>query len=410
VDTAEGPLGFTPHEWSVLAPLALVGFFLNYDTGLLSLAGPAIADGLHVSIATFGVAVAVIRLASFGSVVTLRLADRWGRRTMLLVSVVGFSIATGATALAWGLVAFVGFQLVARLFLTTEETLSGVVLAEELRPSRRGSGIGLLGTLSMAGFGMVALLLLAVDRTPLGWRIFYVAALIPLSVVVYLRRNLRETTAFVVAADQERIQPRLLPTLAPVDRDRLVRLAVVHGAVGLMGTATFFYAAELAQRTYGWTGLFTVIVLAAGPATLAGYVAGGRVSDRFGRRPVTAVGVLAFAAATVVLFNGGRAAFTPAFFLLTASDACLQAVRAAYTSELFPTQIRATVASFIGVITVAAGSAGLVIAGALAGTLSPGTTITAVAVAPALAVLALRALPETAGRDILGAQVAYERE
>lgn len=42
---------FSAHEWSVLAPLALVGFFTNYDTGLLTLAAPDIAAGRGVSVA-----------------------------------------------------------------------------------------------------------------------------------------------------------------------------------------------------------------------------------------------------------------------------------------------------------------------------------------------------------------------
>ncbi|MQA63558.1 MAG: hypothetical protein GEU86_19205, partial [Actinophytocola sp.] len=78
---------FDRHEWSVLLPLCLVGFFTNYDTGLLALAAPVIADGLDVSVAVFGIGVALIRLAALGSVFTLRLADRWGRKPLLLISV-----------------------------------------------------------------------------------------------------------------------------------------------------------------------------------------------------------------------------------------------------------------------------------------------------------------------------------
>ena len=58
---------------------------------------------------------------------------------MLLVSVLAFTVATAATSLAWGLVSFVVFQIVARLFLATEESLAGIVISEELRPDRRGA-------------------------------------------------------------------------------------------------------------------------------------------------------------------------------------------------------------------------------------------------------------------------------
>ena len=396
---------FDAHERSVLVPLCLVGFFTNYDTGLLSLAAPQIADGLDVSVAAFGIAVALIRLAALGSVVTLRLADRWGRRPMLLFSVAAFTLLTGLTAVSWGIVAFVVFQLLARLFLATEETLAGVVLSEELRPDRRGAGIGLLGILSTAGFGLVALLMLVVDRTPLGWRLFYVAALLPLLIVVYLRRNLRETRAYVTAETADRLQPTWWPQLAPEQRGHLWRLLTVLGLTGMLATSAFFYAADLAQNDYGWRGLFTLVVFAAAPTTILGYVVGGRCSDRFGRKPITTLAVLAFALGALLVFTGQRALYVPGFFLLAAADAAVQAVRSAFASELFPTEVRATLASLAGAVTIASGSVGLLLAGLLAPVLDPQVTVLAMAGACAASVLLLRRLPETVGRDVVGAPV-----
>jgi MFS family permease len=401
---------FDAHEKSVLLPLCLVGFFTNYDTGLLSLAAPDIAAGLDVSMATFGIAVALIRLAALGSVATLRLADRWGRRPMLLLSVLAFTLLTGLTAVAWGLVAFVVFQLLARLFLATEETLAAVVLTEELRPDRRGAGIGLLGIISTAGFGLVALLMLAVDSTPLGWRLFYVAALLPLGVVVYLRRNLGETRAYLAAEAAERLQPTWWPDLEPEQRRHLRRLLAVLALVGMLGTSAFFYAADLAQNDYGWRGLFTVIVFAAAPTTLIGYLVGGRMSDRFGRKPVLRAAVLAFSAGAVLVFTGQPGLYVPGFFLLAGADAAVQAVRSAFAGELFPTEVRATLASLAGAVTVAAGSAGLLLAGILAPLLDPQITVLGIAAACVLSVCLLRPLPETAGIDVLGPRSPMTKE
>jgi MFS family permease len=163
-------IGFTRHERRVLSPLALTGFFETYDVALLTLAAPVLAHGLGLGIGVFGICVALIRLASLASVPVLRLADRWGRRMLLLVSLGAFTVATGMTALAVGVVAFVVLQMVARIFQATESSLAGLVIAEELRPQRRGAGISVLGIVSGMGFGAVAGLLLLVPLTPLGWR------------------------------------------------------------------------------------------------------------------------------------------------------------------------------------------------------------------------------------------------
>ncbi|HET7651982.1 MAG TPA: MFS transporter [Acidimicrobiales bacterium] len=400
-----GPLGFSDHEWGVLLPLAFVGFFLNYDTGLLSLAAPSIADGLGVEVATFGIGVAVIRLAAIASVPVLRHADRIGRRRTLLLSVTAFTIATALTALAWGLVAFVVFQLFARLFLATEESVAGIVISEELRPDRRGAGLSMLGIIAMAGFGLVALMLLVVPATPLGWRVLYVAALPPLLVVAWLRRSLRETTAFEVAAADDRVQSSFWPHVDAAHRPDLWRVTLLLGAAGVVATPAFFYAAELAQDVYGWEGLFTVIVLASGPMTLAGYVVGGRVSDRYGRRPVILGCFVVAVAGVALVFSEERWLFAPGFFLMAATDAGFIAVRPAYISELFPTEVRATLLSFVFAVVVAGGSLGLVVIGVAARWTGMSTSVAVVVLTAAMAtsLVVLPRLPETAGRDVVRA-------
>lgn len=394
--------GFDSHEWGVLIPLSLVGFFLNYDTALLTLAAPAISDGLDVSVGTFGIGVAVIRTAALGSMPILRFADRVGRRRMLLLSVLAFTVATAATSLAWGLVSFVAFQVLARLFLATEEALAGIVISEEVRPDRRGRGLTWLGILGMAGFGLVAVVLLLVPHTPLDWRILYIAALPPLLLVAWLRRNLRETRAFTVAEAEERVQAGFWPDVDPAHRPFLWRITVVLGTHGAVGTATFFYAAELAQDGYNWEGLFTVIVLAAGPASLLGYVAGGRLSDRVGRRPVVIWSAALFALGIALVFSEERLLFAPGFFLLAGADAGLVAVRPSFLSELFPTEVRATLLAFVFAVIVASGSIGLVLVGGLDGVLSTRTVIAGLAVVMLAGLAAMRGLPETAGADVIG--------
>lgn len=345
----------------------------------------------------------MIRLGALGSVVSLRFADRWGRRPMLLVSIVGFTVLTGATALAAGLVVFVVLQLLSRLLLATEEALAGVVLTEELRADHRGAGVGMLGIISTAGFGLVAILLLVVDSTPLGWRLFYVVALAPLIVVIYLRRNLSETTAFSVAAQRGTVDRRpWWPELTPLQTGHLRRMLVILSAVGMLATTSFFYAADLAQNDYGWTGLFTIVVFAAAPTTLLGYVVGGRLSDRFGRKPILTLSVLCFASGTLVVFSGQPWLYAPGFFMLAAADAAVTAVRTTFVNELFPTEVRGTLAALTGAVTVAAGSVGLVLAGVLAPFVDPTVTVVGMALLVAASAVVLRPVPETAGIDVIG--------
>jgi MFS family permease len=108
------------------------------------------------------------------------------------------------------------------------------------------------------------------------------------------------------------------------------------------------------------------VVFAAAPTTLLGYVVGGRLSDRFGRKPVLTASVLGFSLGTLLVFSGQPALYVPGFFLLAAADASVQAVRSAFAGELFPTEVRGTLGAVAGTVIVVAGSAGLLLAGLLA--------------------------------------------
>ena len=401
---ARATIDFTRDERRILLPLVLAGFFETYDVALLTLAAPVLAGGLGLGIATFGLGVALIRLASLASVPVLRLADRWGRRVLLLVSLGAFTLATGMTALAVGLVAFVALQMVARVFLATESSLSGLVIAEEFRPHRRGAGLSVLGVVSGLGFGAVGGLLLLVPLTPLGWRLFYLVALVPLGIVAYLRRNLRETRAFTTAREQHRVQAGFWPRVGRTHRGLLVRVVALVSAFGLVQTACFFYASDLAQNTYGWNGEFTAIVIVAGTFGVLGFFLGGRVSDLVGRRPIVALAIVLAAAGTILMFAGGKALFVPGFFLATAGSACFVSVTLAYLAELFPTEIRATLTAFAVSCQVAAGSLGLVLVGGLAGVVgvSPLMIVLGAALLGSLALL--RGLPEVGGCDVIAAR------
>ena len=385
----------------MLVPLALTGFFETYDVALLTLGAPVLAHGLGLSIGMFAFGVAIIRLASLASILVLRLADRWGRRTLLFVSLGIFTVATGMTALATGLLVFVALQMVARVFLATESTLASLVIAEEFRPHRRGAGLSVMGVAAGAGFGAVGLLMLLIPFTALGWRLFYLFALIPLAIVVYLRRNLRETRAFVAARDEHRLQSSFWPRVGALHRRTLIKAVALVGAFGLVQTSGFYYASDLAQNTYGWSGRFTLIVVTAGVFGIVGFFLGGHVSDRVGRKPMVLLANVLAVAGTILIFTGQRGLFVPGFYLDAAAGACFVTVTLAYVAELFPTELRATLSSVVIACQVAAGSLGLALLGALSGVVSISLAMMILGGSLLASLLLLRHLPETRGRDLI---------
>jgi hypothetical protein len=111
-----------------------------------------------------------------------------------------------------------------------------------------------------------------------------------------------------------------------------------------------------------------------------------------------------FAVGVALVFTEERFLFAPGWFLLAGADAALVAVRPSYLSELFPTEVRATLLSFVFGVIVAAGSLGLVLVGVLDGTLSTRTVLAGLTAVMLAGLVVVRSLPETAGNDVIGSR------
>ncbi|MBX7160205.1 MAG: MFS transporter [Acidimicrobiia bacterium] len=411
VEASGGPLfahvramfDFDRREWRVLAPLTLAGFFENYDNTLLAVAVPTIALGLGVSVEALGGGIAVIRLGALASYPFLRLADSWGRRKVLLLSLTLFTVLTGMTTAAWSLLVFVAFQVVARCFLQVEGALASIVIAEEVRPDRRGAALSLLGLIAGTSGAAVLVLKIVADAVGgWGWRLFYAFALVPLVIVAWLRRNFRETRAFAVAEESERVQHGFFPHVAREQRRLLLGAVVLASGFGLASTPGFVWAGNLAENQYEWSGLYIVILFSAGFFGFGGFLLGGRLSDVFGRRTITVLAMFLQAVGWMLVFSEVRWLFAPGYFMALAGLSAFQTVSYAYFAEMFPTEVRATLSSFAITLQIAVGSVGLVLVSALSGAIGPYTVMLGLAAAEMLATLGVVGLPETSGADVIG--------
>lgn len=385
-----------------MGPLSFAAFFEHYDYALLSIAAPVLSRGLDVTPSRFGLATSIVRLAGLAAVVLVRVADRVGRRRMLLWTLSGFIACTALTAGAWDLASFIVASFVARLFLTAEGALSGIVISEEVHATRRGRALSIAGLLGQTAYGAVAVLIAVLPSGDVGWRLLYLFALAPLAVVAALRRRLPETHAFRVAEADQRTTGRV--RLGRRWWPRTLAAVTVFGLLGAFQTAAAYHAAQLAQTTYGWTGTYTLVIVLSGPFTLAGFLLGGRGSDRLGRRPLIASGFVLGAAGMALVFLGGRAAYAPGWFAFVVGQAIVAGCWLAFLSELVPTEVRATVTSVVVSAQVATGAVGLALSSALGD--SPrdsGAVVVWLGGAAVASVVLLTRLPETSGRDVVAA-------
>jgi len=261
----------------------------------------------------------------------------------------GYTVTTTLTAFSTNLAMFTALQSASRVCLGAEYAVALTMIVEEFPAERRGSAIGKLLMGEAIGAVVVALLLVAgIDKVAhLQWRTLYLVGIVPLVVLAYFRRRLRETRRFTehrlaVSAAGGSLRIGFWEPWRPAFRRTLVLVGLIHllQSLPLFGaTSWFFYYGER-EAGINPTFLFIIFIAAYGFGTL-GYLVCGWMMERFGRRPTAIIfGVLA-AASAMGLFQARNTVALGALLLVAVFFGLGMApVLGAISTELFPTYIR----------------------------------------------------------------------
>jgi len=352
---------------------------------------------LGLPVTTIGIALATIRLASLASLPLAALADRLGRRRLLLtVATVGLTL-TGLAAASPGFWWYVALVALARPFLSTVNAVAGVVAAEESRSTDRAGAIGLIAAAYGLGAGLVSVGRGLLPGEP-SFRIVTLFALAPLLLLPLLARRVREPPLAV-----DRTHAEGLPGSVPHRlRGRVSLLALLVGALAVATGPGFTYLFVYGERVLGVTSWqLALLVLAAGPAGLVGILLGRWSADRFGRRISGAVAMSGAGVGVMIAYSGGAGALMVGYLATVVLASAFAPAQGALAAELVPTSVRATVAGWVTVTAVLGAVIGLSTFGVLA-------EITGSFAVPArllgglvvLSALGFRALPETRGTEL----------
>jgi MFS family permease len=397
---------FTPRQWRVFAISTTAGFFDIYDGALLSLALPQIQRGLAIAESRLAGMLSVIRLGYLGSFLIAPLADVFGRRRLLLYTIVGYTLFTGLTAIAPHEQGFVAAQFASRAFSGAEATVSLVILAEEVDAAVRGWAVGLQGALAISGYGLAAIVFAFIGVVPYGWRGLYAIALLVLPFIVPLRRILPESRRFDTTKLREIRPATLLKPAKALLRTYPGRLLTVVTVTFLnaMGAtpATLFFPKYL-QEAHQWSApQVSSLVVFGGALGIMGSVFGGQVSDDRGRRLSGAVFMFVGALFTVWIYLARSNVVAILWIARLFFDTASGTIMSVYSAELFPTSHRSAATSAQIVAGTTGGAAGLLLEEALYAIF--GSHWSAICVLTSFWAAASLAMylyyPETAGREL----------
>ncbi len=372
-------------------------FFEGYGRSLIAIVLPYVGRDLGAEPADLSYALALIGIGSLGVLALGPLADRFGRRTLLLASVLLLSVLGTGSAWASSLPALVVWQAGARMFQEGALFAAAVIVAEEMPASERGAAQGILGMVNSLGSGFAAFLLATIEHWPHGWRGLCLVSVVPLFFLPRLARKLPESRRWL-ARDEPALR---LPPAAY--RARLVAALLVVFLAMSYDIAGFAFATYVPITLYGFSpAAVSAMFIVAGGIGLPGWWLGGLLADRYGRRLAAIVFFLGLAGAEVAFYLGGPRALWPAFAAMVFCQGGKITVLRSWATELFPTSFRGAAAAWLAAAGTCGGMAGLALAGALeptVGGISPALALIATAGVVAAGV-SFVCLPETRGLEL----------
>ncbi len=366
---------------------------------------------LLLSLATFGVGFVTRPL---GGVLIGTFADRAGRRPALMLTIGLMAVGTLAIAVT---PSYASIGIAAPLILVIARLIQGLALGGEVGPStavllecappgRRGlltswqSASQGIAILAAGAVGVMLAQVLTKDQlADWGWRVPFAVGIIIVPVGLYIRQRLPET---LVAASASQTQAGVLSLIWRQHRRSLALVILIIMSLTI-STYVNTYMTTFALTTLGlpasqamWATLVGGVIVALGANW------GGRLSDRFGRRPVMIVPrvvlMLLIYPAFVFLVHEktlwALLSVTALLQLLTVASAA--AVLAAMT-EVFPNAVRSagTAISYAVSVSVFGGTTQFVIAWLIGTTGDPLSPAYYVIATSLVSLWAMFKLPET---------------
>ncbi|MGR3992046.1 MULTISPECIES: MFS transporter [Pseudomonas] len=315
-------------------------------------------SGLLASLATFGVGLAARPL---GAITCGYLGDKLGRRNLMLatVSLMGLAsvlmglLPTYAQVGIWAPIMLVILRIIQGFALGGESTGAQLMALEHARSDRRGFYSGLLGLCSplsqiLANGALLGLaaLLSTEQFESFGWRIPFLMSFVLVVVAIFIRLKVSETPAFV--ALQKTQTPHAGSPLKDVLKTHsrtILRLMLFFCSPAALFYLIVIFSLSYLVKNLGMSqsmGFMSLMV--ANVCAIFGALAGGYLSDRWGRKKALAFGSCMTLAILMVYFpmlNTQQPAMIMAamglFLGFTQFQSGIQPVAFA---EAFPTNVR----------------------------------------------------------------------
>ncbi len=328
---------------------ALAGWSLDaFDFFIFVLCLTAISADFHTSIESVAVGISLtLAMRPLGALFFGWLAEKYGRRPILMLNVVSYSVFELASAFAPNLASLLVLRALFGFAMGGEWGVGAALALETLPAKGRGFFSGLLQEGYVIGF-LGASIVSRFAFEYVGWRGMFIIGALPALMVFYIRRNVPESPAWLAGQQTRRASAGELWSAVRAHLPLLFYMILLMACFNAFshGSQDLYKPFLLKQRGYTPQISDTLIIVMNFGALLGG-ICFGAYSERLGRKRTIALAALlalpmiplwAFSATPLLLAAGG--------FLMQFMVQGAWGIVPAHINELAPTAVRAILPGF----------------------------------------------------------------
>jgi AAHS family benzoate transporter-like MFS transporter len=353
-----------PGDKTIIAAIVVLLVYQGYSLSVVGVAAPWIAKSFALSQARLAELFAWMSTSAIGSLILARLADRIGRRRIIISSLVLAPVFAAGSALVRNAALFAFFQLLVAALLGGSVSSGIVLLAEDLAVERRARGQAFAAGASAVGGVLGYLVIPFLLEWGYSWRWLLAPSVAGIALIIPLLRMLPADADLVrLTSTESPVRSHFYDIFHPLYRRRALALMACAALDTIAGTAVngwlYFDAVSIVGLSPQKASSLVVSGMLLG---MLGFPIGAWSSDRFGRVPtVMYVGGVAWLGAFAFYWGPPSAVVWPLLWLFgaycwfkLASGVMTVGANSAAT-ELFPAGLRTTMIGWQA-ITAAASS------------------------------------------------------
>lgn len=327
---------------------AYLGWTLDaFDFFIMIFVFDDVAKAFGVGLTTVSFAITLtLAMRAFGALLFGRLADKYGRRPVMMFNILCFSALELLSGLAPTLLSFMILRALFGIAMGGEWGVGSSLTMESIPAKWRGWVSGLLQAGYPSGY-LLATLAFGLLYPLVGWRGLFIIGAVPALLVVYIRRSVPESPDWHARQKEPRV---------PVSEILRRHAGLTLYAVILMAAFNFFshgtqdiYPKVFLKVQHGFShDTITVIALVYNVGAILGGLTFGSISQYIGRRwAIVIAALLSLPIIPLWAFSNSPWLLGLGAFLMQFMVQGAWGVIPAHLNELSPPGIRATFPGFV---------------------------------------------------------------